>query len=699
MADKELSLILRVKNAMQVGLAKAKSSLGSFASGAMDIAKSMTKWFAAATGAMAAGLGVAMVKAQEFNKQIAQVATISNVSTAAAAKGVRKLSAEFGLAKEELTKGLYDALSAGVPSENAFEFLRVASKAAVAGATETAKSVDFLTTALNAFKIPVEQAEQVADTLFTTVRLGKTTVEELAANFATVGPIAASSGVAFEQVMAAAATLTKQGTPTAQAMTQIRAAIIAMNKTLGDGWSSTMTLQEGMEAMRQRAGGSNVELQKLTGRVEGMNAILGVTGENAAMAAEDLRAVANGAGAMNSAFEIANKAAPLDKLKQSLSNVMMVLGDKALQAFGPAIERGARAIAEFAERVNTWAADEKMAAIATSIDGIVQAMTASAETRGAALEAISGVLVAAFKYAASEAVSILHAGAVKLGELIAAGVKRATFGPSKAEIEAESAAIRSQSVEARVSVVGAEQAIKDFQAIGYTAHEASLMVAEAVKRMEQSERDRLRGAQRLRAEVENLLTVGQRFHEQLAKAPDTSGTVTSMNAVAGAIGNAAVATRVLAESNREVGESAGEMAEVEEEAFQSIVSDADTATVMIHDVNRQLTGSLGAMVDERVDKHTAGVSALVQSELAGANAVRAAWREANAEIYGGTVMGKPGSANARRGDVQLIGGLPQSSFGFSNSSIFGSGVANQLNAINGTLGSIDSNIRRSLSWG
>lgn len=50
---------------------------------------------------------------------------------------------------------------------------------------------------------------------------------ELGQTIAQAAPIAASYGVGIEQVLSAVASLTKQGTPTAQAMTQIRASILA----------------------------------------------------------------------------------------------------------------------------------------------------------------------------------------------------------------------------------------------------------------------------------------------------------------------------------------------------------------------------------------------------------------------------------------------------------------------------------------
>ena len=318
---------------------------------------------AAAVGIIAIGAAFIAVakRAEEFNKQVGQIATLADVSTGAVKKQIRGMSAEFGLAKDELTKGLYDALSAGVPKENAFEFLRVAAKGAIAGAATTGEAVDILTTALNAFGIPASEAESVSDALFTTVKLGKTTLSELSESFAQVGPIASASGVKIEEVLAATATLTKQGTPPAQAMTQIRAAIISMNDKLGDGWTETMTLQEGMIAMRDAAGGSTTKLKEMTGRVEGMLGILALTGEKAQGAAEDLAVLGAAAGATDQAFGEMDKVTVLSKIVQAFDNVILKLGDETFAAFGSKLTALGEKIQEFSEsgQIEIWAENVK----------------------------------------------------------------------------------------------------------------------------------------------------------------------------------------------------------------------------------------------------------------------------------------------------------------------------------------------------
>ena len=133
---------------------------------------------------------------------------------------------------------------------------------------------------MNAYKLDVSEAEKISDQLFTTVKLGKTSFGELGKSIAQVAPIAASYGVETDQVLAAVATLTKQGTPTAQAMTQIRASIIAVSKVLGDGAFDNRTYQEALAEVARQAGGSESKLRELVPEVEAVNAVLGLTGIN-----------------------------------------------------------------------------------------------------------------------------------------------------------------------------------------------------------------------------------------------------------------------------------------------------------------------------------------------------------------------------------------------------------------------------------
>jgi TP901 family phage tail tape measure protein len=424
MAKKEVSILLRLKNELDLGLAKARKSLSSFASSVGSVGKSIAKGLGAGIAATGAAIGAAMVRTQEFSKQIGQIASISEVSMKKASKEIRKLSAEFGLAKTELTKGVYDALSAGIPSQNVFEFMRVASKAAIAGAATTAETVDFLTTAINAYGKEAKDAQSISDTFFETIRLGKTTASELAASFADVAPIASASGVAFEEVMGSIANLTSQGTKTAQATTQIKSAIIAMNEVLGDGWSKTMSLQDAYEALWDASGRSASGLKDLVGRQEAANAVLQSVGEKSAAARDKMLDVADAAGAMEKAFAKMKSIAVLDRFKQSVDNLILVVGEKALAEFGPLIDSLAVKMQGFGQTLETFFDSQKWNNIKQTIEGTVRALAGTGDQRGEAMRLIGDVIKTQFTVAAQRAGELLAKYGPVIGGAIGSAAAR-----------------------------------------------------------------------------------------------------------------------------------------------------------------------------------------------------------------------------------------------------------------------------------
>ena len=214
------------------------------------------------------------------------------------------LSTKTPESAQKLSKALYQIVSAGYDGAEGLKLLEVSTKAAVGGVTDTMTAADGLTSVMNAWKISAKDSTKVADIFFTTVEKGKTTFGEMATSIAKVAPLAAAYKISFEQIAAATATLTKQGTPTAEAMTQIRQGIIAANKVLGEGWSKTMTFQEALGEVRKRAEESGKGMKEFIGEVEAVTAVLGLTGKNAKIASEDLDAMNNSLGASGRAFDL-----------------------------------------------------------------------------------------------------------------------------------------------------------------------------------------------------------------------------------------------------------------------------------------------------------------------------------------------------------------------------------------------------------
>lgn len=316
------------------------------------------------------GIGGASLKmAADFESAMMRVNTmmlLNEEDIKALSKEVRQLSKDMGVDAVASANALYQAISAGIPKENVMDFLRVATKAAVGGTTDTLVAVDALTTVLNAYKMPAEKAMWVSDLLFTTIKGGKTTMDELSASMSLVAPIAAALNIPIEDVLATVATLTKQGVPTSMAMTQIRSTMVALTKPTaemselinslgyetGEAMLQTLGYQNTMQALKDATEGNNEVLAKAFGRVEALNAVLAITDDNAAAATADIAAMGDATGATEAAVAEMEKTVShkFRVMRQQLKDTAIVLGTALI----PIITRLLEAITPVIAKVSEW---------------------------------------------------------------------------------------------------------------------------------------------------------------------------------------------------------------------------------------------------------------------------------------------------------------------------------------------------------
>lgn len=288
---------------------------------------------------------------KEFRKNMLEVATISTQiggSMTDFMNRVVSITQQIPISAPEAAKALYQIVSAGHDGADGMKVLEVSARSAVGGLTDTITASDAITSILNAYKLSANQAENISDQLFTTVRLGKTDFGQLGRSIAQVAPIAAAYGVEIDQVLAAVATLTKQGTPTAQAMTQIRAAIVGVSKYLGDGAYNSRTFQEALEMVRQKAGGSEAKLREFIPEIEAVNGLLGLTGQNAREAASHLNEMGNSTGATEAAFK---------KMKDEVGNQIVLLTNNITAALRPMGTALLEEVSDVAQKFNEAFAD------------------------------------------------------------------------------------------------------------------------------------------------------------------------------------------------------------------------------------------------------------------------------------------------------------------------------------------------------
>lgn len=283
---------------------------------------------------------------KEFDKNMREVMSISTAVTEnfeLYQQKVIDMTKTIPVGANEAAKALYQIVSAGHDGAAGMQILEASARAAIGGVTDTATAADAITTLINAYKQGASDANSISDQLFTTVRLGKTTFGELGQSIAQVAPIAASYGVEMDQVLAAVATLTKSGTPTAQAMTQIRASIVGVSKVLGDGAFETRTYQEALAEVAKMAGGSESKLRELVPEIEAVNGVLGMTGINAQAAASDLAELSSSAGATETAFK---------KMAEGANAQLKLLQNNIVAATRPMGETIMKEVADIAKKLN-----------------------------------------------------------------------------------------------------------------------------------------------------------------------------------------------------------------------------------------------------------------------------------------------------------------------------------------------------------
>lgn len=339
------------KDADKVGDDAGKKFGSSFTSGAKKLLAGAAIFSVLAVGASA--VKNATGEFRDFNAQLQNVESLGVKNVDALGKKLNELSKTTVDSTSGLTGALYQAVSAGVSGtqEQLVGFVEQASKVAVAGNATTEDAVNGLTSVLNSYKLEVGEAGKVSDIFFGAIKGGKTDFGQLNASLANVVPAAAAAGVSFEEIAGNLAQMTASGTPTAVATTQLRAAIVELQKPGKDlakvmsgvtvtlnGVKQSVTenniaevlKQQGLTAtlqqLEQVASESGKSMTQVFSSVEAGSAALALTGQNAESANKQLLAIKQGIeeGVSTAAYEAQVK---------SLDNQLAIAANKVQSGF------------------------------------------------------------------------------------------------------------------------------------------------------------------------------------------------------------------------------------------------------------------------------------------------------------------------------------------------------------------------------
>lgn len=352
-------------------LAKAGTDMHAGLGGIAKVGAAVFGPMVAGAAALAGGIGVATAKASEFGTVVAQIDTLGAVTGDQLAQlktGIIDVSAHLGQDPVVAANAVYDALSSGIPAGNVLTFMETASKAAVAGATDTGTAVQALAGTVNAWGISSAETAKISDAMFAGVNVGVFRFEDLASSIGTVSSIAASMGVSYQEVIGATATMTKSNLTASQAMTAQRAAIVSLitpNKemafvldqvgaknqevaayaakngvSMGEAALKTLGLHGALNEVAGAASESGIVMAKAAGSTEALSAFLTLTGDKAAGAAADLALVEGSAGSASAAFDkMADTPAQKFKVFQaSIDAVLIKIGDAFLPILGSVLD-------------------------------------------------------------------------------------------------------------------------------------------------------------------------------------------------------------------------------------------------------------------------------------------------------------------------------------------------------------------------
>jgi TP901 family phage tail tape measure protein len=318
--------------------------------------------------AIAAGLLLLATNAvkvgQEFDKQMHNIQSISR-QTDYEIKQLGDAFIQMSMdirtttdSASKLAEAYYFIQSAGFAGAEGMEVLRVATKAATAGLTETEVASKAILAVLAAYNLTAADAAHVSDVLFKTVDLGVLTFEELASQLGDVVNTASVTHVPIEVIGAALAAMTRNGISAAESVTalnQLLVQIISPSEKM-QNIAKELGVDISLEALRtkglqqfladiERIAGADGLLLLFGDNVRALKAVLSLTGENMDDFNSLMEQMGDVTGRTDEAF--ATQSHSIEAYAKNIKNVFEALKISFTRKFAPGLTRAMESISKF----------------------------------------------------------------------------------------------------------------------------------------------------------------------------------------------------------------------------------------------------------------------------------------------------------------------------------------------------------------
>ena len=311
-----------------------------------------------AIGALA--FGALSLGSLQFEPGMARANTMAEVGTKQLelySNQIRGISEIVPVAKAQLSEGLYNTISAGVPKDNWITFLNDSSKASIAGNAELGLVVDSTASIIKAYGVEWDTATKIQDRFQKTVQLGQIpSLQSLASALPRVSAVSADLKVSQEELLSVFATASGVMGKPAEVATQLNAVLSAFSKpgaeaiktatNLGIAFDATSISKAGglknyidllmprIQAFSDKTGETQQSIiGKLFGSQEAIKLVIGLGGNLAESFGQNTEKLNNSVGSVQNAFDIMNATTQsrLQVFRNTFGNMM----DGVVMALAP----------------------------------------------------------------------------------------------------------------------------------------------------------------------------------------------------------------------------------------------------------------------------------------------------------------------------------------------------------------------------
>lgn len=210
---------------------KARKSIKEHGDSMRNVGLNIGVAFTAAGGVVAAGLGVAVHTAMEFDAQMSRVGAIAG-ATKSEFEELRQSALDLGASTSKSASEVaigQEALAAlGFTVQEVLGSMPGVISAAEASGSDMAQTAEVMASTLNIFSMEATEATRVADILAQTANVSAADMTDMQYALKYAGPPAAALGISLEELAGSIGIMTNAGMKGEQAGTTLRGALLAL---------------------------------------------------------------------------------------------------------------------------------------------------------------------------------------------------------------------------------------------------------------------------------------------------------------------------------------------------------------------------------------------------------------------------------------------------------------------------------------